>query len=132
MKSLLIALSLFTVPCALAASPIDAKLVEKFNANVANCGAPGMEPKPKMAEFVTYLQGHGFKDVKLECGVSNYGPNAPMIMLHLADGGEIYVNFKKVKGAPKVSEIIEDSMTPDGKKRHTVWPPEKPAKKAKE
>jgi hypothetical protein len=29
-----------------------------------------------------------------------------------------------------VSEIIEDSMTPDGKKRHTIWPPEKKIKKS--
>ena len=122
MKTFLFVVLLFAVPAAFAASTVDAKLVAKLNLYIRECNGPGMEPKPKMVEFASYIQSHGFKDAKIECGVSNFGGSAPMMMIHLVDGGEIYVNYKSDKQGTKVSEIIEDSNTPEGKKRHVIWP----------
>lgn len=113
-----------------AKSSVNAAIVEKLNAAVKECNGPGAEPKPKMGDYVTYLWANGFKDAKVECGISNYGKAAPVIMIHLADGGVVYVNYASGKGGVKVSEIIEDSKTPEGMKRYVIWPEPK-APKAK-
>jgi hypothetical protein len=127
----LVILGLFASASASAASKVDSALVAKLNAHIGNCNAPGMEPKPKMKELADYIQSHGFKDAKIECGISNLDPKspAPVLLLHLADGGEIYVNYKKSKGGARVSEIVEDRKTDAGPKRETIWPAAK--KKAK-
>ncbi len=107
------------------AHTLDAAAVAKLNVYVKECNRPGMEPKPKMAELVTYLQANGFADAKLECGVSNQGATTPVILLHLPDGGEIFVNYAKSKSGLKVSDVIEDAKTPDGMKRYVLWPASK-------
>jgi hypothetical protein len=126
----LIALPFLASGSVFAAAKVDATLVAKLNAHIADCNGPGMEPKPRMKEFADYLRSHGFKEAKLECGVSNLDPKAPapVLMLHLADGGEIYVNYKKDKRGAKVSEIVEDRKTDAGLKRETIWPAAKKAK----
>ncbi|MBS1962138.1 MAG: hypothetical protein JST04_07980 [Bdellovibrionales bacterium] len=114
-----------------AKSVVNAAIVEKLNAAVKECNGPGAEPKPKMGDYVTYLWEHGFKDAKVECGVSNYGPAAPVIMIHLADGGLIYVNYSAGKRGTKVKEMIEDAKEPEGMKRYVIWPAPKAPKEKK-
>lgn len=104
------------------AHSFDAKLVAKLEAYVGQCNGPGAEPKPKMAEFVSYLQTNGFRGAKVECGVSNLGAQSPMILIFVADASEYYVNFKKKGKSWQVSDVLEDANTPAGVKRAAVWP----------
>jgi hypothetical protein len=135
--SVIFSISLFSglaISPAFAGTPVNgavnAVLIGKLNTYIKQCNAPGADPKPKMAEFVTYLHGHGFKGARIECGVSHYEGTAPLLMIHLADGGEIYVNYNTDKSRARVSEIIEDVNTPQGKKRRQIWPvPKKNVKK---
>jgi hypothetical protein len=106
------------------------KLVAKLNAYVGECGAPGADPKPKMAEFVKYLQTNGFKDAKVECSLSHFEGTTPVILIHGADGAEYFVNFRYAKGRskPKVSDAMVDEPSPAGPKRHSLWPVAKTTK----
>lgn len=130
LTSLLGLVALSVSVSAFAAEPFDAKMAEKSGKYVFECNGPGVQPKPKMSEYVDYLWAHGLKDAKVECGVSNFGTNSPMIMIHAADGSVYYVNFvRKGKNGWKTGEVILDAKTPEGMKRKVVWPPK--AKKAK-
>ena len=115
-----------------AREPFNAAMAAKAAAYIGQCNGPGAEPKPRMSEFVDYLWANGLKDAKVECGVSNFEKNSPMIMIHAADGSEYYVNFKTAKGKTlwQTGEVILDAKTPEGMKRKVVWPPET-AKKSK-
>lgn len=129
-RALVFVLGLFTFGVAgLAGEPFDAKMAEKAAVYVRECNGAGVQPKPKMSEFVDFLWANGLKDARVECGVSNFGANAPMILIRAADKSVYYVNFApKGKIGWKTGDVILDAATPEGMKRRVVWPPAKKTK----
>ena len=109
------------------AEPFDAKMAAKASKYPLECNGPGVQPKPKMSEFVDYIWTHGLKDAKVECGVSNFGVNSATILIHAANGNEYVINFvPHGKMGWKTGEVILDAKIPEGMKRKVVWPIPKP------